>query len=196
VNDTVTTTISPDTRAHHADCMSRVAAEKCRTSFSELFDFYAPRVKSYMLRLGASDGEAEDLAQDVMVTVWRKAGMYDRKQASVSTWIFRVARNRRIDKFRRAARPDLEADEPMLRPPDIEQPDAVLDRVQVEESVRAELVKLPPEQLELLQAAFYEGLSHSEIATKFNLPLGTVKSRIRLAFGRLRGQLEPEGGNA
>ena len=84
----------------------------------------------------------------------------------------------------------------MLRPPDIEQPDAALDRVQIEEAVRAELVKLPPEQLELLQAAFYEGLSHSEIATKFNLPLGTVKSRIRLAFGRLRGQLEPEGGDA
>ncbi|HAQ75003.1 MAG TPA: RNA polymerase subunit sigma [Hyphomonas sp.] len=183
-------------RQRHADCMALIASDKCRASFSELFDFYAPRVKSYMLRLGASALEAEDLAQDVMVTVWRKAGMYDRKQASVSTWIFRVARNRRIDKFRRTSRPDLDADEPMLRPPDIEQPDAALDRVQIEEAVRAELVKLPPEQLELLQAAFYEGLSHSEIATKFNLPLGTVKSRIRLAFGRLRGQLEPEGGDA
>lgn len=196
MNDTVTTTISLDVRQRHADCMALIASDKCRASFSELFDFYAPRVKSYMLRLGASALEAEDLAQDVMVTVWRKAGMYDRKQASVSTWIFRVARNRRIDKFRRASRPDLDADEPMLRPPDIEQPDAALDRVQIEEAVRAELVKLPPEQLELLQAAFYEGLSHSEIATKFNLPLGTVKSRIRLAFGRLRGQLEPEGGDA
>ena len=81
--------------------MALIASDKCRASFSELFDFYAPRVKSYMLRLGASALEAEDLAQDVMVTVWRKAGMYDRKQASVSTWIFRVARNRRIDKFRR-----------------------------------------------------------------------------------------------
>lgn len=181
-------------RAHHADCMARIAAEKCRDSFAEVFDFYAPRVKSYMLRLGANEIEAEDLAQDVMVTVWRKAGMYDRKQASVSTWIFRVARNRRIDKFRQTTRPDLDADEPMLRPPDIEQPEAAFHRVQIEETVRAELVKLPPEQLELLQAAFYEGLSHSEIATKFNLPLGTVKSRIRLAFGRLRGQLDPAGG--
>ena len=109
--------------------MALIASDKCRASFSELFDFYAPRVKSYMLRLGASALEAEDLAQDVMVTVWRKAGMYDRKQASVSTWIFRVARNRRIDKFRRASRPDLDADEPMLRPPDIEQPDAALDQL-------------------------------------------------------------------
>lgn len=125
--------------------MSLIAAKKCRESFSELFDFYAPRVKSYMLRLGASDNEAEDLAQDVLVTVWRKAGMYDRKQASVSTWIFRIARNRRIDKFRKASRPELDADEPMLRPPDIEQPDEALDRAQIEESVRDELAKLPPE---------------------------------------------------
>lgn len=176
--------------------MTRIAADKCRDAFAELFDFYAPRVKSYMLRLGSSELEAEDLAQDVMVTVWRKAGKYDRKQASVSTWIFRVARNRRIDRFRQTTRPDLDFDEPMLRPPDIEQPDAAFDRVQIEETVRAELVKLPPEQLVLLQAAFYEGLTHSEIATKFNLPLGTVKSRIRLAFGRLRGQLDPEDGDA
>ena len=103
--------------------MALIAAKKCRESFSELFDFYAPRVKSYMVRLGASDNEAEDLAQDVLVTVWRKADMYDRKQASVSTWIFRIARNRRIDRFRKASRPELDADEPMLRPPDIEQPD-------------------------------------------------------------------------
>ena len=196
MNDTVTTTLSPVLRAHHADCMARIAANKCRESFSELFDFYAPRLKSYLLRLGASENEAEDLAQDVMVTVWRKAGMYDRKQASVSTWVFRVARNRRIDRFRQASRPELDADEPMLRPPDIEQPDVALDRAQIEETDRTELQKLPPEQLELLQAAFYEGLSHSEIASRFNLPLGTVKSRIRLAFGRLRGQLEKGDGDA
>ena len=191
MNDTITTTISPEVRSYHADCMGLIAAKKCRDSFSALFDFYAPRLKSYMMRLGAAELEAEDLAQDVMVTVWRKAGLYDRRQASVSTWIFRIARNRRIDRFRRAVRPELDADDPMLRPPDIEQPDAALDRAQIEETVRAELAKLPPEQLELLQAAFYDGLSHSEIATRFNLPLGTVKSRIRLAFGRLRGQLEP-----
>jgi RNA polymerase sigma-70 factor (ECF subfamily) len=170
--------------------MAAISAERSRPAFAELFDFYAPRIKSYMLRLGASDGEAEELAQDVMVTVWQKAGMYDRKQASVSTWMFRIARNRRIDVQRRQRRPELSGDEPMLRPPEIEPPDTLMARDQLEGIVRSELVKLPPDQLQLLQAAFYDGLSHSEIARAFNLPLGTVKSRIRLAFIRLRGELE------
>jgi RNA polymerase sigma-70 factor (ECF subfamily) len=170
--------------------MAAISSDRSRPAFSELFDFYAPRIKSYMLRLGASDGEAEELAQDVMITVWQKAGMYDRKQASVSTWMFRIARNRRIDLQRRQRRPELTADDPMLRPPEIEQPDSLMSRDQLEGIVRSQLVKLPADQLLLLQAAFYDGLSHSEIARAFNLPLGTVKSRIRLAFLRLRGELE------
>jgi RNA polymerase sigma-70 factor (ECF subfamily) len=170
--------------------MERIAAEESREAFAELFEFFAPRVKGYMLRLGASESEAEELAQDVLVTVWRKAGMYDRKQASVSTWIFRVARNRRIDVQRRTNKPALEPDEPMLQPPAAEQPDAAVSRGQMEEQVRAQLATLPEEQLVLLQAAFYDGLSHSEIAETFGLPLGTVKSRIRLAFARLRGGLD------
>ncbi|MEZ5946182.1 MAG: sigma-70 family RNA polymerase sigma factor [Hyphomonas sp.] len=178
-------------RARHAECMEAIAQNQSREAFAELFDFFAPRLKSFLLRLGATDGEAEDLVQEVMVTVWKKAGLYDRRQASVSTWIFRVARNRRIDLQRRSAsRPELEADDPMLLPQAEEQPDERVERSQMEESVRAGLARLPEEQLVLLQAAFYEGLSHSEIAEKFNLPLGTVKSRIRLAFGRLRGSLE------
>lgn len=170
--------------------MAAISAERSREAFAELFDFYAPRIKSYMMRLGASDSEAEELAQDVLVTVWQKAGLYDRKQASVSTWMFRIARNRRIDVQRRQRRPELTADDPMLRPPEIEQPDAVMARGQMEGIVRSQLVKLPADQRLLLQAAFYDGLSHSEIARAFNLPLGTVKSRIRLAFLRLRGELE------
>ncbi len=183
-------TVDPARSERHADCMAAISEERSRPAFAELFDFYAPRIKSYMLRLGASDGEAEELAQDVMVTVWQKAGMYDRKQASVSTWMFRIARNRRIDVQRRQRRPELSGDEPMLRPPEIEPPDTRMARDQLEGIVRTELVKLPPDQRLLVQAAFYDGLSHSDIARVFNLPLGTVKSRIRLAFLRLRGELE------
>ncbi len=177
-------------RERHADCMAAIARDKSRPAFAELFAFFAPRLKNYMMRLGASDSEAEDLAQDVMVTVWQKAALYDRSQASVSTWIFRVARNRRIDAQRRTRKPDLAPDEPMLLPPEIEQPDSAVARGQMEGKVQAELLKLPHDQLMLLRAAFYDGLSHSEIAKAFNLPLGTVKSRIRLAFLRLRGELD------
>lgn len=179
-------------RERHAACMAAIANEQSKAAFAELFEFYAPRIKSYMLRLGAGDSEAEELAQDVMITLWRKAGMYNPALASVSTWVFRVARNRRIDSQRRTRRPELLPDDPMLRPPEIEQPDELVLRDEMEDRVRAELVKLPQDQLLLVRAAFYDGLSHSEIARMFNLPLGTVKSRIRLAFLRLRGPLEDE----
>lgn len=172
--------------------MARIAEERCRSSFAQLFEFFAPRLKSYMLQLGADAAQAEELAQEVMVTVWRKAEQYDPGKASVSTWIFRIARNRRIDAHRRTQRPDLDPDEPMLRPPDPETPQTLAERAQMEERVRKELTQLPAEQLELLKAAFYGGMSHSEIAEAYGLPLGTVKSRIRLAFNRLRGQLQDE----
>ena len=177
-------------RERHASCMGRIASDQSREAFAELFEFFAPRLKSYMQRLGANESEAEELVQDVMITVWRKAEMYDSRQASVSTWIFRVARNRRIDAQRRTSRPELEPDEPMLQPAAAEQPDMAVARGQMEEKVRAEMAYLPEEQLVLLQAAFYDGLSHSEISEVYGIPLGTVKSRIRLAFARMRGGLD------
>ena len=190
MNAIIARTAGQEQRERHAECMERIAAKKSREAFAELFGFFAPRLKAYMLRLGAAESEAEELTQDVMMTVWRKAGMYDRTQASVSTWIFRVARNRRIDVQRRTSKPPLEPDDPMLRPAEAEQPDSAVSRMQMEEQVRAQLVVLPDEQLALLQAAFYDGLSHSEIARSYGLPLGTVKSRIRLALARLRGGLD------
>ncbi len=178
-----------DQRARLAGLVMEIARNQCREAFSALFEYYAPRLKSYMMRIGADESQAEELSQEVMVTVWRKADQYDPAKASVSTWIFRIARNRRIDAHRRQSKPDLEPDEPMLRPDEPDRPDELLQRGQVEASVRDALTTLPEDQLILLQAAFYEGLSHSEIAERFGLPLGTVKSRIRLAFNKLRGQL-------
>lgn len=173
-----------------ADCVELIAHARSRPAFSELFEYFAPRIKSYLMRLGSDAGTAEEIMQEVMLNVWRKAEQYDRQQASVSTWIFRIARNRRIDNLRRNNRPALDAEDPMLRPVETEQPDITVNRAQVEAQVRDVIQTLPEEQLTLLKAAFYEGLSHSEIARKFGLPLGTVKSRIRLAFLRLRGTLE------
>lgn len=180
----------PTVRERLAGCVEQIAATRSRAAFSELFEYFAPRVKSYLVRLGSDPSSAEEIMQEVMLNVWRKAGQYDRRQASVSTWLFRIARNRRIDSLRRTNRPELDAEDPMLQPAEVEQPDITVNRAQLEVKVRDVIETLPDEQLILLKAAFYEGLSHSEIAKKFDLPLGTVKSRIRLAFMRLRGSLE------
>jgi RNA polymerase sigma-70 factor (ECF subfamily) len=182
--------LDPAQRERFADCMDAIVQTRSRQAFAELFEFYAPRLKSYLIRLGAGESEAEELTQEVMVTVWQKAHLYDRRQASVSTWLFRIARNRRIDLQRRQSRPHLDADDPALSPPEIETPDQAMSRGQTEDIVRRRLLDLPRDQLLLVQAAFYDGLTHSEIARAFNLPLGTVKSRIRMAFQRLRGDFE------
>lgn len=178
-----------DRRERFADLMAAIATHQDRAAFAELFAFFAPRVKSYVLRLGAASAQAEELAQDVMITVWRKAHLFDRTQASLSTWIFRIARNRRIDVLRRESSIELDAEDPSLLPEPLEAADDLLSAAEREDAVRAALVDLPDEQRALLRQAFYEGLSHRDIAERSGLPLGTVKSRIRLAFAKLRARL-------
>lgn len=185
-------TLGEAERTHFADLLVAVAERQDRQAYAELFGYYAPRVKSYLMRLGADNAQAEEIAQDVMVTVWRKAQLFDREQASVSTWIFRVARNRRIDLFRRAKRPDLDPEETMILPSGVEAPDARIEAMETEARVRAAMKDLPEEQLSLLRLAFYDGLSHREIADRLNVPLGTVKSRIRLAFVKMKARLGDE----
>lgn len=185
-------TLSEAERERYADLMVAIAQRQDRSAFSELFAYYAPRVKSYLMRLGADAAAADEIAQDVMVAVWRKASLFDRAQASVSTWIFRIARNRRIDLFRRARKPELDPSEPMILPAAAEAPDARVESHEIETRVRLAMRGLPAEQLELLKLAFYEGLSHRDIADRLDVPLGTVKSRIRLAFLKLKGRLGDE----
>ena len=182
--------LSAAERERFCDLLDAVAVRQDRQAYSELFAYYAPRVKSYLMRLGADGGSAEEIGQDVMVTVWRKAELFDRKQASVSTWIFRIARNRRIDVFRRAKKPELDPEEPMILPSGVAAPEDRLEAMETEARVRDALKDLPEEQLAMLKLAFYEGLSHREIAEKLDVPLGTVKSRIRLAFLKMKTRLE------
>ncbi|MEL7129828.1 MAG: sigma-70 family RNA polymerase sigma factor [Pseudomonadota bacterium] len=173
-----------------ANCLKRIAQDKSRDDFRVLFEYYAPRLKSFLIGKGADAAAAEELTQDVMATVWAKAGQFDPSQASVSTWVFRIARNRQIDALRRANRPDLDPNDPIFRPADPDHPDTMVIRAEAEAQIRIEIAKLPAEQKELLRASFYDGLPHAEIARTFSLPLGTVKSRIRLAFNKLRNSLE------
>jgi RNA polymerase sigma-70 factor (ECF subfamily) len=189
-NPSSATAISGPDRDHFADLVEAIAHRQDRQAFAEIFNYYGPRVKGYMLRLGAGDALGEELAQEVMITVWRKAHLFDRAQASVSTWIFRIARNKRIDVARRLNRPELDPEEPALLPEAPLAADEALSALEQEERVRVVLAELPGEQLTLLQQAFYEGLSHREIAERNGLPLGTVKSRIRLAFAKMRARLD------
>lgn len=185
-------TLTAEQRERFSDLLEAVATAQDRTAYAEIFAYYAPRVKSYLLRLGSDDAGAEEIAQDVMVTVWRKANLFDRRQASVSTWIFRIARNRRIDVFRRTKKPPLDPEEPLVLPAGAPAPEAGVEAQDVENQVREAMKGLPEEQLSMIRLAFYDGLSHREIAEKLDLPLGTVKSRIRLAFAKMKGRLEDE----
>lgn len=162
-------------------------------AFEALFDRYAGRIKAFMMRSGASAADADEIAQDVMVSVWRRASTFDPRKAAASTWIYAIARNRRVDLIRRARRPAPDPDDPLFQP-DLE-PDGqdILGQAQEEARLRASLETLAPEQRAVLVAAFYEGLSHGEISETLGLPLGTVKSRIRLAFRHLRVALGDDG---
>jgi RNA polymerase sigma factor (sigma-70 family) len=181
---------SPD---EYADLVEAVAITRDRDAFARLFDFFAPRIYAYLLRLRLDAGLADEITQDVMTTLWLKAELFDRSKSSVGTWLFRIARNRRIDLSRR----DREDAVPEARPTDVPDPapapDDSLDMSQREASIRAALKLLPQEQLDLVRLAFFEGLSHGDIAAQTGVPLGTVKSRLRLAFSRLRRVLESEG---
>jgi RNA polymerase sigma-70 factor (ECF subfamily) len=178
--------------AEFAALVAAVAKDHDREAFTRLFDHFAPRLNAYLMRLGSDAALAEEIVQDVMTTLWRKAALFDPSKSSLSTWLYRIARNRRIDLARRN-KGEFDADEPALQPAGTPDLDRLVDQQREEESVRSALSTLPPEQLELVRLAFFDGLSHSEIAERRGLPLGTVKSRIRLAFTRLRRVLEADG---
>jgi RNA polymerase sigma-70 factor (ECF subfamily) len=180
------------THAELAAWMKDVAERRDREAFARLFDHYVPGIEAYLMRLGADRMTAEEISQEVMITLWRKAHLFDPSKSSATTWLYRIARNRRIDLARRD-KGQFDADEPMLQPAGMPDLDRLLDDQQREEAVRAAMTHLPTEQLDLVRLAFFDGLSHSEIAETTGLPLGTVKSRIRLAFTRLRRALEANG---
>ncbi|GAB4355232.1 MAG: sigma-70 family RNA polymerase sigma factor [Oricola sp.] len=177
---------------HFAALARAVAADRDRAAFTELFDHFAPRINAYLRRLALEPGQAEEITQEVMIVLWRKADLFDPAKSSLGTWLFRVARNRRIDLTRRDRSDRLDRDDPAFRPEEAIAPDEALGDEQRDRRIRDALQSLPEEQLELVKMAFYAGLSHSRIAERTGLPLGTVKSRIRLAFGRLRRALESD----
>ena len=170
--------------------ITRVAQNRDRQAFGQLFDHFAPRLKSFMMRKNTSAELAEDLVQEAMIAVWTKAALYEPSKGSVTTWVFTIARNQRIDRIRRDVHmPTTELgdyDEPSEAP----EGEELLGRKQEDGLVARALQAIPEEQRQILVLSFVEEMPQSEIATKLAIPLGTVKSRMRLAYGHLRRILE------
>ena len=165
--------------------ITRIADSRDRTAYARLFELFAPKVKAFVMKQGMGLHEAEDLAQDALLTVWRKAELFDPAKAGAATWIYTIARNLRIDAARKAMRVrDL--------PEDLwqgEAPKAADEQViahESQDSVNCAFDTLSDEQKTILRLAYYEGLSQAEIAKAQSIPLGTVKSRMRLAIAHLR----------
>lgn len=162
-----------------------------KQAFARLFSFYAPRLKTMLIRGGLRDGSTEDVIQDVMLTVWHKAHQFDPHRAEASAWIYRIARNRQIDLSRKtplAASADVEEIECNIS----DDPDAsqILAMKQEVDLLRKALGQLTPEQSVAVEQAYLYEMAHSEISVTTGLPLGTIKSRIRLGLARLRGELK------
>ncbi|MEQ1570017.1 MAG: sigma-70 family RNA polymerase sigma factor [Myxococcota bacterium] len=163
-----------------------------RAAFSAFFHRFAPRINGF-LRQSLPASKAEEVAQEVLLRVWRSAAGYDPSRASPATWVFTIARNARIDALRRGGRAEPEPDDPMWVPSAPPSPDEVTHRKAEEQQIRAALDQLPVGQLEVLERAYLQGQTLLEVSESLSVPLGTVKSRVRLALERLRGVL-PEPG--
>lgn len=170
--------------------MLAVRDQRDKRAFKRLFDHYAPRLKGFVMRAGAPAAQAEDIVQDVLLTVWRKAHLFDPSRAQVSSWIYQIARNRQIDVIRKEARPVPEALKPGDEADDEADAGQAVALEEETELLRQALAKLAPAQREMIERAYLGELTHTEIREATGLPLGTIKSRIRLGLERLRHELK------
>jgi len=174
----------------HNALIVAIARSADREAFARLFDHFAPRVKGLLMKAGTPAELAEEVAQETLLTVWRKATLFDPSKASAGTWIATIARNLRIDIARRETRSRLSQVYEILDEDGPEQPDAAVSGAERDVLVRAAMTQLSPDQYRVIELAFIEGFSHQDVAKRLAIPLGTVKSRLRLALSHLRGRLE------
>ncbi len=180
----------PAHRSTMSDLLRRIANHQDANAFQELFEQLAPRVKALLMRQGADPATAEELAQETMLTVWRKAGYFIEGRGNAATWVFTIARNLRIDRIRRQ-KTWAEVDEDLSAHVSQDTaPDEQVAQNEMQRLVSAALKELPADQHDVIRLSYIEGLSQSEIAEQLSLPLGTVKSRMRLAYQRLRSVFE------
>lgn len=177
------------TPEHMVRLVEAVARNQDRSAFAQLFAYYAPRVKSYLARSGLAYEVAEEITQEVMITLWQKASYFNPAKAGVSTWVFTIARNRKIDRLRLVRFGSVDAD-PTDEPDPIPTGETAAMMAERENGVRKALASLSNEQATIVKLSFFAEKPHAEIARELGIPLGTVKSRVRLALGRLRTLLD------
>ena len=175
-----------------SECLQLIAGSQDRAAFTRFFRHFGPLIKAFALagsRLSAS--VADELVQEVMLKVWQKAGGFNPEKASASTWVYTIARNCRTDMFRRLQKFDTPlAEEDVFPDRENEEPFAMLHGRRSEERVRELMKSLPADQMQILAKVYMEGKSHAEAAAELDLPLGTVKSRVRLAIQKLQIQID------
>ena len=171
-------------------CMVEVGDNQDKEAFSIIFKHFSPRLKSYFIKAGATDNQAEEIIQEVMISVWTKASSYDKSKSSVSTWLYTIARNKRIDRIRKEKRHYLlESDDGLEVPVDSPQEDEIMS-TQLSKRMEEYIKSLPVEQAKLLKLSYFHEKTHVDISNELNIPLGTVKSRIRLALSKIRNLAE------
>jgi RNA polymerase sigma-70 factor (ECF subfamily) len=162
-------------------------------SFKKIFEYFSPRLKSFLMKSGAEENIAEEIIQETMTIIWTKADYYDPKVASPSTWIYTIARNKKIDILRKSRKAILEDIETAVLPAIEPKTEENIEHDQKFDMIAQHLDALPKDQLDLLKMNFFEEKSHGEISELTGIPLGTVKSRIRLALEKIRGKLDKNG---
>lgn len=172
------------------DLLLRVGETRDKQAFVRVFEYFAPRIKSFLMRGGMAPDQTEELVQETMLAVWHKADNFDPTKAAASTWIYTIARNKKIDFLRKHSRPEPDPNDPFFKKDNEPVQDEALSLDQDAAAISEAMKDLPEEQVALIQKAFFEDKTHQQIAEETGLPLGTVKSRIRLALKKLYDSLD------
>jgi RNA polymerase sigma-70 factor (ECF subfamily) len=184
--EAVRTRKTPSAARVDAGLVRDIAQNRNRQAFAELFDRYAPRVRFFAMKMGADGPAADEVVQEAMLAVWRKADTFDPSKASFSTWLYTVARNKRITMLRKTPAPAVDPEDPAYEPSAEANQDEIIEHSENQERLQKAISQLPGDQARIVKMCFFEGKAHQEISGELNLPLGTVKSRSRLALAKLR----------
>lgn len=187
-----TTSLPPSDSAnrvdHVAPLIEAVSTHRDRAAFKSIYTEFGPKIKAYAVKQGMVE-TAEELVQEVMVNIWRRAQQFDRSKAGGSTWIFAITRNARIDLLRKLNRISNETQvetDYLWSLPGTDDPTSAFQQALTAKQIRQSLDTLPIEQRDVIAKVYLEDKSHQRVADELSLPLGTVKSRVRLALQKLK----------